>query len=276
LTVTRALPTFERGSAVIHYTDTGPPGQHPHAPTVFFGHGLLFGGWMFRAQIAALRDRFRCVAIDWRGQGESGATVDGYDMDTLTDDASGLIGTLGVAPVHYVGLSMGGFVGQRLAARRAHLVRTLTLLDTSPAPEDPDKARRYRLMASIYRLTGISPLRRAVQPLMFGPAFLADPGSKPVTDEWARRLRRCRRSGVSKAVLAVANRAGVEQEIRAITVPTLVIVGADDAAIPPPKSRRIAEQIDNARLVQIPDCGHSSTVEQPQAVTALLSEFLDP
>ena len=268
------MPTFERGSAVIHYTDTGPPAEHPHAPTVFFGHGLLFGGWMFRAQVAALRDRYRCVTIDWRGQGESGATADGYDMDTLTDDASGLIGMLGVAPVHYVGLSMGGFVGQRLAARRGDLVRTLTLLDTSSAPEDPDKARRYRLMARIYRLTGMSPLRRTVQPLMFGPAFLADPGSEPVTDEWARRLRRSRRSAISKAVLAIANRAGVEQEIDGITAPTLVIVGADDSATPPPKSRRIAELINGARLVEIPECGHSSTVEQPEKVSALLAEFL--
>jgi len=269
------LPTFERGPAVIHYTDTGAPARHPHAATVFFGHGLLFGGWMFRAQIAALRNRYRCVAIDWRGQGDSAATGGGCDMDTLTDDASSLIGMLGVGPVHYVGLSVGGFVGQRLAARRGELVRTLTLLGTSADAEDPDKARRYRLMAGIYRLTDISPLRRAVQPLMFGPAFLADPTSKPVTDEWARRLRRCRRSGISKAVRAVADRTGVEDEIEKITAATLVIVGADDVATPPPHSRHIAEQVSGARLVQIPNCGRGSALEQPETITALLAEFLD-
>ncbi len=123
------------------------------------------------------------------------------------------------------------------AARRGELACTLTLLGTSATREDPDKARRYRLMAGIYRLTGMSPLRRAVQPLMFGPAFLADHSSKPVTDEWARRLRRCRRSAISKAVQAVADRAGIEREIETITAPTLVIVGADDAATPPPKSQ---------------------------------------
>ncbi|HWT47453.1 MAG TPA: alpha/beta fold hydrolase, partial [Mycobacterium sp.] len=203
------------------------------------------------------------------------ATASGYDMDTLTDDASALIGMLGVGPVHYVGLSVGGFVGQRLAARRGELVRTLTLLGTSADAEDPDKARRYRLMAGIYRLTDISPLRRAVQPLMFGPAFLADPTSKPVTDEWARRLRRCRRSGISKAVRAVADRTGVEDEIEKITAATLVIVGADDVATPPPHSRHIAEQVSGARLVQIPNCGRGSALEQPETITALLAEFLD-
>ena len=74
---------------------------------------------------------------------------------------------------------------------------------------------------------------------------------------------------------AVADRAGVEQEIEAIAAATLVIVGADDPATSPPKSQRIAEQVVGARLVQIPDCGHSSASEQPEAITALLAEFLD-
>jgi 3-oxoadipate enol-lactonase len=78
---------------------------------------LLFSGWMFHPQIAVLKSQYRCVAIVWRSQGDSAATNDGYDMDTLTDDAVALIESLGVAPIHYVGLSVGGFVGQRIAAR---------------------------------------------------------------------------------------------------------------------------------------------------------------
>lgn len=268
------MPTFTRDGATIHYTDTGPPAGRLDAATVFFGHALLFSGWMFHPQIAALRSQYRCVAIDWRGQGGSPACNDGYDMDTLAEDAVALIGLLEVAPVHYVGLSMGGFVGLRIAARRGELLRSLTLLDTSAGPEDPDKAARYELMARIYRVTGISPLRRAVAQLMFGPSFVADPSNKPVIDEWERRLRRCRRSGVSKAVLAVANRAPVEDEIAAINVATLVIVGADDAAIPPDNAQAIADRVPGARLEQIPNCGHSSTLEQPDTVTGLLREFL--
>ena len=71
---------------------------------------------MWRFQVAAFRDRFRCVAWDHRGQGRSELTEGGYDMDTLADDAAALIAQLGIAPVHFVGLSMGGFVGMRLAA----------------------------------------------------------------------------------------------------------------------------------------------------------------
>ncbi len=264
------MPTFVRDGATVYYTETGVPPSKPAAATVLFGHGLLFSAWMFHHQIAALRDQFRCVAIDWRGQGGSPASQSGYDMDSLAEDASALIDRLGVAPVHYVGLSMGGFVGLRLAARHGELLRSLILLDTSAGPESAEKARRYKLMARIYRLTGISPLRAMVVPLMFGPSFRADPSGRPVIDEWAKRLRRCRRSGISKAVLAVANRASVSDEISAVGVPTLVIVGADDAAIPPHEARGIAERIPRARLEQVPNCGHSSTLEQPDKITGAM------
>ena len=268
------MPTFARGSATISYSDTGTPPGRADAPTVFFGHGLLFSGWMFHSQIAALRDQYRCVTVDWRGQGESPATKDGYDMDTLTDDAVALIESLGVAPVHYVGLSMGGFIGQRIAARRPDLVRTLTLLDTSAGPEGAESARQYKLLGAVYRLTGIGALRKSVLPIMFGPSFRTASASKPLIDDWERQLRRSRRSGISKAVFAVANRKPVESEIGGIAAPTLVVVGADDAATTPDKSQRIAELIPDARLVTIADCGHTSTLEQPEKVTELVRDFL--
>jgi len=270
----QSIPSFMRDGAALHYTDTGSPDGRPDAPTVFFGHSLMFGGWVFGPQIAALRDQYRCVAIDWRGQGDSPASKDGYDMDTLAEDAIALIEWLGVAPVHFVGLSMGGFIGQRIAARRGELVRSLTLFDTSAGPHDPDKIGRFKLLSRTYPFTGIGPLRGSVVPLIFGPTFRADPANKPVLDEWERRLRRCRRSGISKAVMGVANRTGVEHEIAAISVPTLVVVGEDDANTPPPVAQRIVERIPGARLEQIPACGHTSTLEQPDEVTRLLRDFL--
>lgn len=266
------MPTFTRGSATISYSDTGAPGHRRNAPIVFFGHALLFSGWMFHPQIAALKGQYRCVAIDWRGQGDSAATNDGYDMDTLTDDAVALIESLGVVPIHYVGLSMGGFVGQRIAARRPELIRTLTLLDTTAGPARD--AAKYKLLSTVFRLTGIGVLRKTVLPMVFGPTFRADASNKPVIEEWERRLRRSRRSGVSKAVIGVADRLPVESEIGRIQAPTLVIVGADDDVTPPDESQRIVDLIPGARLVTVVDCGHSSTVEQPDTVTELLRNFL--
>lgn len=268
------MPTIDVRGTVIGYTDTGAPTGRPDAPTVVFGHGVLFGGWMFRAQVAALRDRYRCVTIDWRGQGDTPPGRGGYDMDSLTADAAGLIGALGVAPVHWVGLSMGGFVGQRLAARHGELLRSLTLLDTSAEAEEPARARQRAQLAWVQVLFGMGPVLGQVKPLLFGPSFLADPARADVIGEWRRRLRRCRRTAVKDAVLGVARRTAMTGEIGRITVPTLVAVGADDRATPLAQAERIAELVPGARLRVIADCGHSSSLERPAAVSALLSEFL--
>ena len=259
------MPVLDTRGARIAYTDTGPR----EAPTVLFGHGLLFGGWMFRPQIDVLRERYRCVAIDWRGQGESPPAAGGYDMDTLAGDAVALIRALDVAPVHWVGLSMGGFIGQRVTARHGDLVRSLTLLDTSCGPENPAKVREYKRLALFQRVFGIKPVLGKVEPLLFGPRPPAG-----VVAEWRRRIVRADRAALRSAVLGVADREPVEHEIGRVSVPTLVVVGTDDKATPPPESERIVARIPGARLHVVPDCGHTSTLEQPAAITGLLTEFL--
>lgn len=267
------LLTTSDGASVA-YTDTGAPAGRPDAPTVVFGHGLLFSGWMFHAQIDALRSDYRCVAVDWRGQGESPPARGGYDMDTLSQDAIALIEQLGVAPVHYVGLSMGGFVGQRIAARRPELVRSLVLLDTSAQPEDRWNAIQDTALSLIYRVAGIAPVRRPVEKIMFGPTFRADPGSKEIVDEWVGMLSRCDREGMRRAIMGVVTRKGVTDEIGSIKAPTLVAVGEHDAATVPAKAERIAQLVPGARLEIIKESGHSSTIEQPAAVTELIVSFV--
>lgn len=268
------MPSFEVDGATIAYTDTGASDGKPDASTVVFGHGLLFSGWMFKNQIEALRSDYRCVTIDWRGQGESPRAKTGYDMDTLSRDAIALIEHLDVAPVHYVGLSMGGFVGQRIAARRPELVRTLTLIDTSAERESPANAVQDIALANLYRIVGIAPVRRSVEKIMLGPTFRKDPRSKQIVAEWIDLLARSDRGGIRSAVLGVATRKSVLAEIGRITAPTLVVVGADDIPTPVARARTIAQTIKGARLEIVPDCGHSSTIEAPEALTRLLREFL--
>ena len=257
----------------VHFTDSGEP--WPGAPTLVMGHGLLFSGWMFHPQVAALRDRYRCVTVDWRGQGDTPAADDGTaDMDTLTADLVALLDHLGLGAVHYAGLSMGGFVGMRLAARHPERVRSLVLLDTSAGPEDPDKVAQYRLLARVYRWLGIGPVRGKVEPLMFGPHLLASPRRAEVVDPWVAKLRTVDRRGMRAAILGVTDREPVVDELPLITAPTLVVVGADDVATPVAKAEAIAAAIPGARLEVVPDAGHSSTVEQPEAVTRLMESFL--
>jgi pimeloyl-ACP methyl ester carboxylesterase len=169
---------------------------------------------------------------------------------------------------------MGGFIGQRIAARHPDLLRSLTLLDTSAEPEVPAAARQDKLLALIFRFAGMAPVRRPAMKIMFGPTFLAGPKSKAVVDEWTERVSRCDRAATRQAVLGVANRKGVAGEIGKITAPTLVIVGEHDQPTPPDRSRQIAAAIPGARLEIVAECGHSSTVEQPEAVTALIRAFV--
>ncbi|MCS0601398.1 alpha/beta hydrolase [Streptomyces sp. LP11] len=268
------MPQLRSGGATLAYTDTGAPPHRPDAPTVLFGHGLLFGGWMFRPQVTALRDRYRCLCLDWRGQGVSPAARDGYDMDTLTLDVLNLLDALGTGPVHYAGLSMGGFVGMRLAARHPDRVRSLSLLATTADGLRPRRARQFRQLAVVHRLVGLRPVRRRAAALAFGATFLDSPGSGPVLAEWERRVRQGSRTGVARAARAVADHPPVADELHGITAPTLVLVGAEDVSTPPADAERIAARIGGARLEVIAGAGHTPTLEQPGAVSRSLRDFL--
>ncbi|GAA4692934.1 alpha/beta fold hydrolase [Nocardioides nanhaiensis] len=272
------MPTLTRDDgATIAYHDTGAPAGRPDAPTVVLGHGLLFRGWMFHPQVEVLRERYRCVSVDWRGQGDSppqprGAR--GYDMDTLTGDAAALVSHLAVGPVHWVGLSMGGFVGMRLAARHPDLVRSLTLLNTSAARETRRALVEDLALAGVFRVAGIGPVRPAVEKIMFGPDFLASSRREAVVEEWLTGLARQPRSGVARAVVGVVTRRSVEPELSRITAPTLVVVGEHDQPTPPRRGAAIAAAVAGARLERLGGCGHSSTLEKPGEVTDLLTGFL--
>jgi 3-oxoadipate enol-lactonase len=269
------VPLVTANDVEVNITDSGPPPGRPDAPIVVMGHGLLFSTTMWRFQIEALRSSYRCVAVDWRGQGATPATAGGYDMDTLYADLVGVIEDLDVGPVHYAGLSMGGFIGQRLAARRPDLVRSLTLIDTSAGPEDPEKVSRYRLLASIYGVVGMRPLLGQVAPIMFSRPFLATPTGTQVVEIWTGEVRRQNRRGTKAAIRGVTERVPVIDEIGAITAPTLVIVGSGDVATPIAKAEAIAAAIPGARLEVLVGAGHVSTLEAPDEVNDLMTTFLD-
>jgi len=263
------MPKITVNGANLYYEDTGSGRE-----AIVFAHGLLWSGRMFQAQVAALKGRYRCVTFDFRGQGESDVAASGYDMDTLADDASALIKNLGIAPCHFLGLSMGGFVAMRLAARRPELIQSLMLREPSADAEPPENLPRYKLLSLIARWLSLRVVAGRVMGIMFGQKFLTDPAREAEREEMRRRLFANNRAGIYRATNGVIARNGVYDEIAAIRAPTLVIVGEEDVATPPEKARRIHERIPNSRLVIIPGAGHSSTMEEPAAVTAAIQEFL--
>jgi pimeloyl-ACP methyl ester carboxylesterase len=243
-------------------------GQGPE--TLFFSHGLLFHGGMWAAQLASLSQHYRCVIHDHRGQGKSSRSG-GRDMDLLADDVCALVEQLGLGPVHFIGLSMGGFVGMRVAARRPDLVRSLVLLNTSADAET--HTRKYRSLVLAVQLFGVRAVTSRVIPIMFGSSTLGNPELQPMVNQWKCWLHSLPRDVVA-AVKGVIHRGAVVGELSSIRCPTLVVAGKEDRATPVAKSLRIAEQLPEARLEVLEGVGHMSALESPDRINALLRDFL--
>jgi 3-oxoadipate enol-lactonase len=263
------VPKLQINDAEIYFEEHGAGPE-----TIVFAHGLLWSGRMFDNQVNALKDRYRCITFDFRGQGQSEVTQSGYDMDTLSEDAAALIEALRCAPCHFLGLSMGGFVGLRLAIRRPALLKSLVLLETSADPEPEENIGRYRFLNVIARWLGLRLVADRVMPIMFGEKFLRDPGRKEEKEEWRERMITNHRIGISRAVKGVIDRAGVYDQLYTVTIPTLIIVGDQDVATVPAKAKRMHARIPDSRLLVVSGAGHSSTIEEPGAVNAALEEFL--
>lgn len=262
------MPHLTTNGVSFYYQDTGGPD-----PALVFSHGLLMSSRMFASQVAALKDRFRCITYDHRGQGESSDPGGrSHDMDTCYRDAVAIIEGLDARPCHFVGLSMGGFVGMRLAARRPDLLYSLSLLETSAEPEAAENVPKYNRLAMVAGLLGTRWVVNRVMPILFGRTFMADPAMEGMRESWRREIASRPRT-IVRAVRGVVEREGVMEEITSIRVPTLVVVGEEDAATPLPRARRIHERIPGSRLVRITAAGHSCTVERPAEVTQVLSDF---
>jgi 3-oxoadipate enol-lactonase len=263
------MPHIKVNGAQLYYE------QHGAGPeTILFAHGLLMSGRMFDSQVDALRDRYRCITFDFRGQGQSEVTADGYDMDTLTADAAGLIRSFGCAPCHFLGLSMGGFVGMRLAIQTPELIKSLMLLETTADPEPKENVSRYRRMNFVARWISLSLVAAPVMKIMFGGKFLEDPSRAALRARLRRRVLSNHRVGISRAVRGVISRQGVYEQLDRIKTPTLIVVGDQDIATGPAKAERMHARIRGSKLRIIPGAGHSSSIEEPEAVNAAIDEFL--
>lgn len=244
-------------------------------PLVLFGHGLLSGREMFRAQIDALSGGYRCVSIDWPGHGDSGHRPEGWTLYDLAEDAAAIVDELGAGPAILVGLSQGSMIFTRLALVRPDMVEALVLLGTSGRPEDPDVAEEYRALAEILHAgseeerANILPI---VQQLLHSPAWL-DEEPEEAERERARILSLDRR-GLRLAAMAALGRDDVVDRLHTITAPTLVVVGEDDAATTPEEARLVHDAIPGSELVVIPRAGHHCAVDNSPAVTEALASFL--
>ena len=243
--------------------------------TVVFCHGLLFSGRMFDEQVASLVADYRCVRMDFRGQGDSEVTKSGYDLDTLADDVIALLGKLDASPVHLVGFSMGGMVAQRVALKRGDLLRSLVLMNTSAEAEPAGKRPRFALLNLVARWLGVKRVVPRIQDLLFSDVYLDDPARAEDRKRWAAMLEANDRVGATRAVKGVVRRRSILDRLGSIDLPTLIIAGENDRATPPSRARHMKAMIPGARLVEFPRCGHMTPAEVPDAVNLELRAFLE-
>jgi len=263
------MPTVDLPAVRLSFVERGSGPE-----TVVFSHSYLVNHRHFEAQILALEDRYRVLAYDHRDHGESQRMAAAYDMEALYEDAVAFLEATCDGPVHWIGLSTGGFVGVRLGIRRPDLLRSLVLMDTSAEAEPWRNRLKYKVMLAVLPWTGFRPLIGETLKAMFGPAFLRDPDRREERERWKARMMANDPAALARFGHAIFSRDDLADGARRIAVPTLVVVGACDRAKPPAEARRLADAIPGARLEVIPRGGHLCTIEEPEAVNAVLTAFL--
>jgi 3-oxoadipate enol-lactonase len=240
------------------------------APVVMMSHSLGCNLALWAFQLEALEPHYRVLRYDTRGHGGSQATEGAYTLEQLGFDAISLLDALGVERVHWVGISMGGMIGQELALNHPDRILSLSLCDTAAIlPPEAQPLWQERIEAA--RAKGLKALVEATLERWFTPAFLAKNSAQ------VEQIR-----GQFLAT-PVAGYIGCSEAIRGlnyldrlpeIQIPTLIIVGEDDPGTPVAVSEAIQKRIAGSRLVVLPKAAHLSNWEQSQAFNQALLEFL--
>jgi 3-oxoadipate enol-lactonase len=241
--------------------------------TVVLSHSFLVDHRQFAAQVDALKSRYRVLAFDHRGHGQSDKPEHGYELEQLYRDALGFIEATDAGPCHFVGLSTGGFVGLRLALRRPDLLRSLVVMDAAANAEALHKRAKYEAMFAFVQNAGLAPLMGTIMKIMFGPTFLNDPARKDEVARWRARMQDNDVPALIRFGRGIFSRDDVVDRLGRITTPTLVMVGEHDEPQPIPRAQQMVDGIPGAKLAIIPEAGHLSSIENPDFVSEALTSF---
>jgi pimeloyl-ACP methyl ester carboxylesterase len=256
--------TVEVGGQTLSWVQSG------RGRTVILIHGFPLHAGMWDALHATTPHGWQLITPDLRNLGESRGTP-ALSVDDHAADVLALLRHLGCEDAFIGGLSMGGYVTlaiHRLAPQRC---RGLVLADTRAEPDtDEQKASRVALQATA-RERGVEAVLETMLPKLVGPPSLRA-GTVPAA---LREIVRANRpDGVVDALEALKTRPDARPGLAAITCPTLIVVGADDALTPPSAAESLRDGIAGSSLVVVPDAGHMSNMEQPVAFALALWSFL--
>jgi len=250
----------------VNYTLEGPA----DAPVLTMSHSLATDLSMWDPQAKALAQRYRVLRYDTRGHGGTDAPAGGYSLGQLADDVRGLLKALGVAKTHWIGLSMGGMIGQTLALSSPELLKSLSLCDTS-SRIPPDMRHLWDERIATVEAKGMEPMIEPTVARWFTPTFLET--RKDAVEPVKKMIRTTPPKGYVGCCHAI-RALDLTDRLSAIKLPTLIIVGAQDLGTPVAASQAIHERIQGSELVILDPASHLSNLEQPQAFTEALETFL--
>lgn len=257
------------GGVAIEYETTGPRNGIP----LVLVHGFPFSREMWKPQVEALRRDCYVVTYDVRGHGGSEPGDGQYTIELFADDLIALLDHLHLKSVVAAGLSMGGYIVLRAMERNPERFRALILCDTrSEADGNEGKIKRARQVAGI-KSSGTKEFAENFLKAVFHDKTLSE---KPDVVEAIRSvIVRTPPHAVAGTLIALAARTDSSPSLFRITVPVLVLVGRHDAVTPPSASQAMKDKIPGAELHVIPDAGHLSNLENPEAFNGHLVKFLN-
>ncbi|MGZ8155501.1 MAG: 3-oxoadipate enol-lactonase [Burkholderiales bacterium] len=240
-------------------------------PWLTMSHSLASNLTMWDDQAKLLSSRFKVLRYDTRGHGGSSAPEGPYTMDELADDAKALFDALGIKETHWVGLSMGGMIGETFALKYPGVFKSMVLADTT-ARRPPNADQMWGERVKIAQEQGMQPLVESTLGRWFTQPFRES--RKDVMERIGGHIRSTPVAGFVGCCQAIS-RIDVLDRLREIKCPALVIVGDQDHGTPPEMARAIQQNLPGSKLVVIPSAAHLSNVEQPKAFDDAIESFLD-
>ncbi len=247
-------------------------GAEDGLPVVFI-HGFPLNHRMWEPQLAALPPRYRAIAYDVRGHGDSALSDGQFTIEFLVDDLLGLLDYLSVDRAVLCGLSMGGYIALRAIERHPERFCGLILCDTrSEADTNEGRIKRSGTIAAV-KERGVQSFADDFLKLILAPVTLE---SKPVIVAKVKELIVTNKQlGICGTLLALAARTDTTTALAAMDLPTLILVGEHDALTPPTDAQTMQSCLPQAELHVIPNAGHMSNLENPTAFNEQLLAFLE-
>ncbi|MBV8613530.1 MAG: alpha/beta fold hydrolase [Acetobacteraceae bacterium] len=242
------------------------------APVVCLAHSLAADGGMWAEQVPPLLAQgYRVLRLDMRGHGGSGPVPGDYTIRALAGDVARALEALGVARAHFIGLSIGGMIGQALAIEHGAKLASAMWCDTLPASPSGARETWRERMAAVREANSLAPLADATVERWLTDALKT---RRPARWQQIRdTVLGTSPAGYLGCCAAILN-FDFTAQLPSVRVPTLVVCGADDAGTPPAQNRGIAALVPGARYEEIAGARHFPNVEHPDLFNRIMLDWL--